>query len=340
MHSAVTLALAFSGLLSAVSAVPLWGQLPARPTRADPHPDDIGPVDDKNYDERDQYYHGPPAKLYAEILVHGDSYTQTGFEITGDKPSLSNPLGNPPYPGWTACGSTVANWIGFVTVNYNTTKVLTYNFAYGGATIDAKLVTPYTPTVRSMTDQVNIFLSNVASKPSYAPWAPGNSIFSFFIGINDIGNSWYQSGDRGAFSDTLLNAYFALVQKIYDVGGRNFLFINVPGVDRSPLMIAQNNAESRAQEKAVIQTFNTKLAAKVASFKVTYPAINAWVYDSNTRLVQVLDNPKSFGFKDATSYGSGADQVWCNDYHISSNMEKIYAQDIANVIKGWYTGTQ
>lgn len=58
----------------------------------------------------------------------------------------------------------------------------------------------------------------------------------FQIGINDIGNSYYLSGDRSAFSDTLLDAYFALVHQIYDRGGRNFLFFTVPGVDRSPLV--------------------------------------------------------------------------------------------------------
>lgn len=141
-----------------------------------------------------------------------------------------------------------------MTTKYNTSTLLTYNFAYGGATIDATLVAPYTSTVLSLTDQVrtaaskafhlcslthlnrqiqvNSFLANKA----VAPWTGTNALFSVFIGINDIGNSWYQSGDRAAFSDTLLTAYFALIQKIYDAGGRNFLFVNVPNVDRSPLV--------------------------------------------------------------------------------------------------------
>ena len=68
-----------------------------------------------------------------------------------------------------------------------------------------------------MTDQMNQFLSTVASKPSSAAWTGDNALFSFWIGINDIGNSYYQSGSRDAFSDTLLNAYFALVQKAVSV---------------------------------------------------------------------------------------------------------------------------
>lgn len=85
------------------------------------------------------------------------------------------------------------------TVEFNQSVILTYNYAYGGATIDASLVQPYEPTVLSLTDQVNEFLnSSVASQPPTAPWTSADSLFSFWIGINDIGNSYYESGDRDA----------------------------------------------------------------------------------------------------------------------------------------------
>lgn len=131
-------------------------------------------------------------------FAFGDSYTTTGFDFTGTKPSAANVFGNPTYPDNTACGSTVTNWIDEMIVTHNESFIYAYNFAYGGATIDATLVTPYLSTVQSMTDQVNQFVTNLGSKPSYAPWTSSNAIFSFFIGINDIGNSYYQSGDRSA----------------------------------------------------------------------------------------------------------------------------------------------
>jgi len=105
-------------------------------------------------------------------------------------------LGNPPYPGFTATGG--ENWVDYVTTQYNKSLVLTYNYAYGGATIDASLVAPFEPTVLSLTDQVNQFLSGAGTKPASAPWTSSNSLFSVFIGINDIGNSYYLSGDRDA----------------------------------------------------------------------------------------------------------------------------------------------
>lgn len=95
--------------------------------------------------------------------------------------------------GYTAVGGT--NWIDVDTVTYNKSLILTWNYAYGGATIDASLVTPYEPTVLSMTDQVNQFLTGAALKPASAPWTSANSLFSFWIGINDIGNSYYAYAD-------------------------------------------------------------------------------------------------------------------------------------------------
>ncbi|KAG8942839.1 hypothetical protein FRC04_003470 [Tulasnella sp. 424] len=274
----------------------------------------------------------PPAGSPHYWFSFGDSYTQTGFDITSTKPSAANVFGNPAYPGYTACGS-FTNWIDEMIVSYNESYTYSYNFAYGGATIDATLVTPYTSTVLSMTDQVNQFLNNVGSKPSYAPWTSSNSIFSFFIGINDIGNSYYQSGDRAAFSDTLLNAYFALVQKVYDVGGRNFLFINIPCVDRSPFMTSQGSSATAA-EKIVLDGFNTKLAAKINSWKATASGTKTWLYDSNTKLGQILNSPSSYGFQDATSYGSATNLVWCNNYHVSPGVHHYFATDIKNILAG------
>ncbi|KAF5355158.1 hypothetical protein D9756_005598 [Leucocoprinus leucothites] len=261
----------------------------------------------------------------------GDSYTQTGFDPSGTLPSAGNVLGNPPYPGWTATGG--ENWVDYVTTQNNKSLILTYNYAYGGATIDANLVAPYTPTVLSLTDQVNQFLNGAAKKPTSTPWTSSNSLFSVFIGINDIGNSYYLSGDRDAFSDTLLNAYFALVQKLYNAGGRTFLFVNVPPIDRSPLMLAQGQSACAA-ENLVITHFNTKLAAKIASFKASNSGVTTYTWDSHSQFATILNSPATYGFKDATSYGSGSNIFWGNNYHPSSYAHKYFGQQVGNNVLG------
>jgi phospholipase/lecithinase/hemolysin len=260
----------------------------------------------------------------------GDSYTTTGFSTTGTLPSVGNPLGNPAYPGYTGGGG--SNWVDDLTTIYNKSKILTYNYAYGGATINASLVAPYEPTVLSLIDQVNLYSSTAASKPATSPWTSANALFSVWIGINDIGNSYYESGDRNAFSDTLLNAYFAQVQKLYNSGARNFLFVNVPPIDRSPLMLAQP-ASSQATEKTVIAGFNSKLAAKIAAFKASNSGVQTWLWDSNAAFTTILNSPTTYGFSDATSYG-GAESFWGNNYHPGSVAHNIFGKEVGQLLGG------
>ena len=98
--------------------------------------------------------------------------------------------------GWTSTGG--ENWIDINTVKLNKSLVLTYNYAYGGAVIDRNLVTPWREDVITWTEQVDQFLAGAAKKPSTSPWTSKNSLFSVWIGINDIGNSYYLEGDRAA----------------------------------------------------------------------------------------------------------------------------------------------
>lgn len=223
----------------------------------------------------------------------GDSYSSTTFNNTGTQPSDGNPLGNPPYPGYTAANG--PNWIDYLTVEYNATTTFTYNMAYGGATIDSTLVAPYEPQVSSVAEQIETeFIPTYASKPSFAPWSSGNTLFAIFDGINDVGNSYYQ----GLPATTTLNAqifavYARIVEELYSAGGRNFAFLNVPPVDRSPLT-QSSGADAQAEEKADIAAWNDGVAALASNLKSNHTDVNVFTVDVNTLFTQILDNPASF----------------------------------------------
>ncbi|KAJ3874957.1 hypothetical protein F5051DRAFT_472141, partial [Lentinula edodes] len=265
----------------------------------------------------------------------GDSYTQTGFVTNDTLPAPGNPLGNPVYPGYTATGG--ANWLDFDTTTYNNSLVLTYNYAYGGATIDSSLVAPFEPTVLSVTDQVNQFLDTAASKPAETPWTSENSLFSIWIGINDLGNSYYLSDNRTSFDTTLLNAEFALVQKLcvcsIDVGARNFLFLNVPPTDRSPLMLSQD-AQAQAMLKANILDFNAQLIEFTDDFKTSNAGVTTFLWDANAAFTTILDDPTAYGFIDAVSYGTDTGYFWINTLHTTSPANVYWAEGVADVLSG------
>ena len=113
------------------------------------------------------------------FITFGDSYSQTGFDPNGQLATAANPLGNPTLPGWTSSGG--LNWIGDLITRYNISLTLSYNYAYGGATVNASLVAPYESTVLSLIDQVAQFSRGLANKPAAAPWTSSNSLFGIWM---------------------------------------------------------------------------------------------------------------------------------------------------------------
>ncbi|KAJ3731585.1 hypothetical protein DFJ43DRAFT_1184418, partial [Lentinula guzmanii] len=262
----------------------------------------------------------------------GDSYTQTGFVTNDTLPAPGNPLGNPVYPGYTATGG--ANWLDFDATTYNNSLVLTYNYAYGGATIDSSLVAPFEPTVLSVTDQVNEFLDTAASKPASTPWTSANSLFSIWIGINDLGNSYYLSDNRTSLRLFHGSPQFTnLTSGDSDVGARNFLFLNVPPTDRSPLMLSQST-EAQAMLKANILDFNSQLVEFIDDFKASNAGVTTFLWDANTAFTTILNDPTAYGFIDAVSYGTDSGYFWINTLHTTSPANVYWAEGVADVLSG------
>ncbi|KAJ9619886.1 hypothetical protein H2203_008160 [Taxawa tesnikishii (nom. ined.)] len=279
------------------------------------------------------YYPGWAGIKY--MFTFGDSYTTTGFNDTLTQPNRANPLGNPPYPGYTA--SNGPNWVDFLTTTYNNTFLETVNLAYGGATVDSALVTPYLPTVLSLKQQINDeYVPVYADQPSFFPWSSDNTLFGIFIGINDVGNSY---GAQNASINTLIfNVYSGLVDELYQSGARNFLFLN--------------GASAQSLEAADIADFNSRIAALARNLTNTYHDATTFLFDTNCIFNQVLDNPCSYPqtcpYKNTTDYcvayengtpswysynatcGVPVDEYfWLNSLHPTFRMHNATASQIA-----------
>ncbi|CAI4213431.1 unnamed protein product [Parascedosporium putredinis] len=274
-------------------------------------------------------------------------------------PSASNPLGNP-YPGWTS--SNGPNWVGFLTNKYNASADLrTYNLAYGGATVDSALVEPWQPTVLSLRDQVaDLFLPNYAPGATEAApfWDPTTTVFGVWIGINDVGNSFW-SGDEATTElyAQIFDVYAGLVADLYAAGGRNFVFINVPPVQRSPLILGQGE-EAIALEEGALAKFNALVDGLAKDLKTAHKNdANVWVYDSYKSFGDVLDDvaayPQTAGYKDTTTfceaYQNGTPEwdtldesctypvdqyFWLNSLHPTYPIHDVVAEGVAELLSG------
>ncbi len=194
-------------------------------------------------------------------------------------------------------------------MKYNASTLLTYNLAYGGATIDSALVAPYLPTVSSVAQQIENewFPTYAAQSPPAVTWSSDDTLFAIFDGINDVGNSWWKN--TTVLNAAIYSVYRGLVDELYDAGARNFAFLNVPPVDRSPLALA-NTALDQSMEKVDIKAWNEALIKMAQSLKADKPDVNMFTVDTNKYFTEVLNNPASFPqtalYKNTTAY--------CNAY--------------------------
>lgn len=96
-----------------------------------------------------------------------------------------------------------------MTTTYNASYIQTYNFGFGGATIDPILVeSAFGLSVQSFEQQVtNEFDPDYAEKVT-VPWTSANSLFSVFFGINDVIRSYTEQS-------SLLN--YALIKRYEDL---------------------------------------------------------------------------------------------------------------------------
>lgn len=247
------------------------------------------------------------------VFTFGDSYTTTSFNYTHlPYPSPSNPLGNPAYPGATSANG--PNWVDYFTVKYNRSTLLTYNLGSGGATVDANLVPPVASSVRSLRGQVKDefvpgYVRGRANAPGAPAWVAEDTLFMIWIGINDVGGSYARGpdgpGGTHALNKHIFAEYDELVEILHAHGGHNFVFLNVPAIDESPLTASAGPA-AQALEKADLEEFNGMIVAMARNFKAHWPKANVWVYDSYTDFSKVMQDPKSFpqtsGYKNTTAF--------------------------------------
>ncbi|OIW22997.1 hypothetical protein CONLIGDRAFT_687074 [Coniochaeta ligniaria NRRL 30616] len=264
------------------------------------------------------------------LFVFGDSYTSTGFSITGAKPSAANPLGNPSLNKLNTMSGGLT-WPGFLATQFNTSLTYAYVFAVAGATVDNSIVPAYSSSVPSISDQVKTWTTNLQSRPSYAPWTAEDALAAVWIGVNDVGNSYSQSGEEARLNKDL-DRYFALLGTLYTGGIRNFALLNIPPTQKTPQMKGQSNVASLV---SAITLWNSQLLTRVTAFLTSSPEANITLVDTQEPWNTVIADPKSYGAPDATCVNAnGKSCLWYNSYHPGQAIHKVVAQAVASALKG------
>ncbi|CAE6449682.1 unnamed protein product [Rhizoctonia solani] len=228
------------------------------------------------------------------LSCSGDSYSSVLERVadgTVPDPTTDLPLGVP-FPGSTWTEGEKPNWVGHLLDTWPFKRpLLIHDFAMGGDTVrdmEAAVNGPYHELVNSRCK-------------CNEHWKPENSLFVFWIGINDLA---YISGEK-SIKERLVEL-FSCVQTAYNTGARAFLFIDIPPINRAPLIV-KDEISSR---KVVLgcNLWNEKLNEMAQQFSKEHVDSSCFQYSSFRLLTNILDDPTEYGFdeEDPQKFGDPA----------------------------------
>ncbi|THZ53942.1 lysophospholipase A [Aureobasidium pullulans] len=300
------------------------------------------------------------------VIAFGDSYTyvqgtagRQNSTFIGDYFNFSfteeELLHNKIVQNQTATAEGGPNWVEYLTgcglkpglTSPLSCKTQLWDFAFGGADISTK----YTPRHHNYTvmleEQVQQFLTY--AQPTLSKIVdPSKTLVAFWIGINDINDSANYSVDFPSFYDQLISTLFASVQSVYDIGYRNFLFMNLPPLDRTPGNVLK---ATPSPNTTMINWWDSSLTSHMHTFAANNPSANPFTFDVNTFLNNVLDHPDKYNIKNVTGYCASYNQpyineapesygclpldeyAWFNNGHMTSHVHEILAKEIAQFLK-------
>ncbi|KAM0183837.1 hypothetical protein ACHAPF_000282 [Botrytis cinerea] len=263
------------------------------------------------------------------LMVFGDSYTSDGFYGGATLPSAENPLGVA-LPGTTTDGG--LGWLGVVATELNSSLVLGYDYAEYGATTDNSLVNGAT---HDLIAQVTEFETYAAHNASTAPWTEDNTMAIVWMGINDVGNS-YWDGFVTPY-DAILDVYFAQLQNLYDAGIRYFTLFTIPPFDQAPVF-AEQTAQNMDYVRGNISTYNADLVTRLATFETANSGVTGTIFNTTESFYTVLDDPTTYGSPDATCMNAdGTSCLWYDTYHPGQAIQKLVAENFVKAMSGIFS---
>ena len=122
------------------------------------------------------------------------------------------------------------------------------------------------------------------------------------------------------------------MHNLYNTGARNFFFVNLPPLDRTPMntnITAFGNRTSAVEANFAdgVALFNSLLPQYVSRFQSIHNGTRTAVYDAHGLFNMILDDPHAYGFKDNASMNcTGC--FWANNYHPMSVVHERIANDM------------
>ena len=205
---------------------------------------------------------------------------------------------------------------------------------------------PYTIPLVNQTQQFLTYGDAVLKKK--ACLNPLKALVAIWIGINDINDSakYPVPSFASLYASILDRVFSSSVDPLISAGYRNFLFVNLPPLDRTPSNLARAPA-ARSPNATMVGWWNAALAERAAELDGKEQGVTAMVYDANSFLNGVLDDPGRYGVANTTGFCAGylqadvltdpgkygcpvpvGEYFWFNSGHMTSHVHELMAPDV------------
>jgi phospholipase/lecithinase/hemolysin len=123
---------------------------------------------------------------------------------------------------------------------------------------------------------------------------------------------------------SVVQQLFAQQENLYSAGARNFLFVDVPPIHKSP---AGRSLKSGSSYEA----FNTHLHFHARAFAAGHADATVMLFSSWSTFSRFLDNPVAYGFEQSDSRKIGG-AIWYDHLHPTSKAHDLVAKDLAEFV--------
>ncbi|TGO20107.1 hypothetical protein BTUL_0001g01160 [Botrytis tulipae] len=303
------------------------------------------------------------------FLAFGDSYTfvqgtygRQNYSFIGDLQHFSYTpaqiLSNEIIQNQLGTSAGGPNWVEYLTSCFSglpsrCSKKQLWDFAFAGSDVS----TTYTALHHNYTVSLE---NQILEWSTYAqpiiPMEPSKTLVAIWIGINDIGDTdsytfpSHNATDFPSLYTNIITTEFTAIETIYNAGFRNFLFMNLPPLQRTPPNLIR--AAGPLPNTTMLTSYNQILNSSALHFAATHPGTKAMVFDTFSFLSSVLDDPAPYGIKNitnycprydapdiATNYASYGclpipDYFWYNTGHITYHTHEILAKEVGKFLEG------
>ena len=123
---------------------------------------------------------------------------------------------------------------------------------------------------------------------------------------------------------SIVQQLFAQQQKLYSAGARNFLFIDVPPIHRTP-------AGRELQGGSSYEAFNFQLHIHARAFAAARADATVMLFSSWSTFSSFLDDPEAYGFEGSDLRKIGG-AIWYDHLHPTSKVHDVVAKDLAEFV--------